>query len=212
MIYFKEALKIIETEYIESLDAIRTQLIKDVENLSPSVIVKGRVGFKTREALNEYIQAIIDSLPKKKLKKAQKTISEEFGRKPEALYAIAKKYNKSVQAVAFAFDTSDTAFSALAQPITIKDLVLYMKTYAVFIFGCLARTVLSEIGINSTRDFGELVMCLINESYIKMDQTESIDEFNDVFDFSEIDSDADKYLLEDVKHWGQKENVPTHNS
>ena len=52
-------------------------------------------------------------------------------------------------------------------------------------WGMLARSVLGRWNINCTRDFGEIVFLLVNNGLMQKEPTDSIDDFNDVYDFAE---------------------------
>ena len=50
-------------------------------------------------------------------------------------------------------------------------------------WGRLAMLVLNTWGINTTRDFGEIVYLLVKNDWMTAQPNDSIDDFNDVFDF-----------------------------
>lgn len=52
-------------------------------------------------------------------------------------------------------------------------------------FGYLAKTVLENWRVYSTRDFGEIVYLLIENGLLSKTEEDSIDDFDDVFDFEE---------------------------
>jgi uncharacterized repeat protein (TIGR04138 family) len=47
----------------------------------------------------------------------------------------------------------------------------------------LALLVLNNWGVNSTRDFGEIVYLMIDYEWMSSQPTDTIDDFNDVYDF-----------------------------
>lgn len=49
-------------------------------------------------------------------------------------------------------------------------------------WGMLAHLVLDSWRVKTTRDFGEIVYLLIRHNWMKAQPTDSIDDFNDVFD------------------------------
>jgi len=53
-------------------------------------------------------------------------------------------------------------------------------------WGRLAKLVLARWGVRTTRDFGEIVYLMIAHQWMTSQETDTIDDFNDVFDFTEI--------------------------
>ncbi len=51
-------------------------------------------------------------------------------------------------------------------------------------YGRLARLVLQSWGLQTTRDFGEIVYILIDAEWMSAQPTDSIDDFNNVYDFA----------------------------
>ena len=58
-----------------------------------------------------------------------------------------------------------------------------LKKLALERWGRLAMLVLNNWGIRTTRDFGEIVYALIEQKWMSAQPTDSVDDFNDVFDF-----------------------------
>jgi uncharacterized repeat protein (TIGR04138 family) len=58
-----------------------------------------------------------------------------------------------------------------------------LRRLAIEKWGRLAMMVLENWQIKSTRDFGEIVYLLIRNQWMKAQPSDSIDDFNDVFDF-----------------------------
>jgi len=58
-----------------------------------------------------------------------------------------------------------------------------LKKLAVERWGRLAMLVLNNWGVKTTRDLGEIVFLLIKHNWLTAQPTDSIDDFNDVFDF-----------------------------
>ncbi len=50
-------------------------------------------------------------------------------------------------------------------------------------YGRLALLVLKSWGLRTTRDFGQIVYILIDNEWMSAQPTDSIDDFNDVYDF-----------------------------
>ncbi len=58
-----------------------------------------------------------------------------------------------------------------------------LRQIAVEKYGRLALLVLNSWGIKATRDFGEIVYTLIDQEWMSAQPTDSIDDFNAVYDF-----------------------------
>ncbi len=61
-----------------------------------------------------------------------------------------------------------------------------LKKLAIEKWGRLALLVLSNWGIKSTRDFGEIVYLMIKNEWMSAQPTDSIDDFDDVYDFKTV--------------------------
>jgi uncharacterized repeat protein (TIGR04138 family) len=60
-------------------------------------------------------------------------------------------------------------------------------------WGRLAMLVLNSWNIKTTRDFGEIVYLMIKHKWMRAQPTDSIDDFNDVFDFKSAFKDNFKF-------------------
>ena len=60
-------------------------------------------------------------------------------------------------------------------------------------WGRLAMLVLNSWGIKTTRDFGEIVWLMINHNLMSAQPTDSINDFDDVYDFQTIFKDQFKF-------------------
>jgi uncharacterized repeat protein (TIGR04138 family) len=69
--------------------------------------------------------------------------------------------------------------------ITGQELALGCRDLAIQQFGPLARTVLEHWGIHSTEDMGEIVYALIDCRVLTKQDSDSLDDFRDVFDFDD---------------------------
>jgi len=56
-------------------------------------------------------------------------------------------------------------------------------------WGRLAMLVLNSWNVNTTRDLGEIVYLMIKHKWMRAQTTDSIDDFNDVFDFKTVFKD-----------------------
>jgi len=58
-----------------------------------------------------------------------------------------------------------------------------LRNLAIKKWGRLAMLVLNTWNIKTTRDFGEIVYLMIKHRWLSVQPTDSIDDFNDVYDF-----------------------------
>lgn len=72
-----------------------------------------------------------------------------------------------------------------ARHITGQELCFGLAELAVRRWGRLAAMVLQKWGIYHTRDFGEIVYLMIDNGWMTSQETDAIEDFDDVFDFSE---------------------------
>ena len=68
-----------------------------------------------------------------------------------------------------------------------------LKKLAIEKWGRLAKLVLDTWGIKTTRDFGEIVWLMIRHEWMSAQPTDSIDDFNNVFDFQTVFKDRFKF-------------------
>ena len=73
--------------------------------------------------------------------------------------------------------------------ITGRDLANGLKDLALERYGKLAPAVLAGWGIRSTRDFGEIVYLMIAHQWMTAQPTDTIEDFNDVYPFTDFDKD-----------------------
>ena len=66
-----------------------------------------------------------------------------------------------------------------------KELLQGIRDYALTTFGPMTRTVLSEWGIRSCEDFGEIVFNLVQHNQATQSENDSRDDFKDGYDFDE---------------------------
>ena len=78
-----------------------------------------------------------------------------------------------------------------------RELVLGMRDLARERFGLMARTVLSQWGVTSTSDFGELVFNLIEEDIMSKQDSDTRADFANIYDFEEAFERDMKIELED---------------
>jgi uncharacterized repeat protein (TIGR04138 family) len=68
-----------------------------------------------------------------------------------------------------------------------------LKQLAIEKWGRLALLVLNNWNIKTTRDFGEIVYLLIRHKWMSAQPSDSIEDFNDVYDFKTIFKDQFKF-------------------
>ncbi|MBN1912783.1 MAG: hypothetical protein JW788_00125 [Candidatus Omnitrophica bacterium] len=64
-----------------------------------------------------------------------------------------------------------------------RELLEGIREFAIDQYGPMAKTVLSHWGISKTRDFGNMVFNLIEEKVLSRTEEDSLDDFNDIYDF-----------------------------
>lgn len=72
-----------------------------------------------------------------------------------------------------------------ARHVSGRELVIGFRDLALQEFGPMATTLMSEWGLTETRNIGEMVFLLIEEQMFGKQDTDTIDDFVDVFDFHE---------------------------
>jgi uncharacterized repeat protein (TIGR04138 family) len=61
-----------------------------------------------------------------------------------------------------------------------------VRDFAIEQFGFMARCVLESWNIHTTFDIGRIVYALIDAELLRKNETDSIDDFRDVYDFAEV--------------------------
>jgi uncharacterized repeat protein (TIGR04138 family) len=115
----------------------------------------------------------------------------------EEIVKADKRY--TVQAVSFVYEglgyTSKKLAEAMPEKTELKhvsgqDLARGLRDLAIERYGRLAKTTLNHWGIKTTRDFGEIVYLMIAHKWMSAQPADSIDDFNDVYDFKTAFEDA----------------------
>ena len=75
---------------------------------------------------------------------------------------------------------------AMPRHITGQELSWGLAEVAQKRWGRLAAMVLEQWGIHSTRDLGEIVYLMINHGWMSSQDTDTIEDFEHVFDFTEV--------------------------
>jgi len=100
------------------------------------------------------------------------------------------RYNPA--AVRFVYEALGyTATKIADQPghVTGQALCEGLRQLALKKWGRLAMLVLNSWRVKNTRDFGEIVYLMIKHKWMRAQPTDSIDDFNDIYDFKTIFKD-----------------------
>lgn len=91
---------------------------------------------------------------------------------------------------AYLFVIDAVEFTVLRQGrrghVTGRELLDGIKHLAKREFGPMARAVFGSWGVTTTADFGEIVFNLVDEGILGKTETDSREDFRDVYDFSEV--------------------------
>ncbi len=113
----------------------------------------------------------------------------------EEISELDSRYNP--KAVRFVYEGLGYTIRKLCsgQPghITGQTLCEGLRQLAVEKWGLLAMLVLDTWGIKATRDFGEIVYLLIRNNWMKAQPTDTIDDFNAVFEMKTALKDCFKF-------------------
>lgn len=93
------------------------------------------------------------------------------------------------QAIKFVYEgLGYTAKKYLSEPshVTGQNLCTGLRSLAIEKWGRLAAAVLKSWNITTTRDFGEIVYLMVREKLMSTQHTDSIDDFEDVYDFDTV--------------------------
>jgi len=111
----------------------------------------------------------------------------------ESLEKIARNDGRfSPGAVRFVYDgLSYTVKKSVAEPSHVSGQALCegLKQLAIEKWGRLAMLVLANWNIKTTRDLGEIVYLLIKHKWMSAQSADSIDDFNNVYDFKTVFKD-----------------------
>lgn len=129
-----------------------------------------------------------DSLPSIKYPTKMKKSPEEVG-KSDGRYDPA----------AFRFVYEGLGFTVKDAPddeprhVSGRTLCGGLRGYALEKWGRLALCVLQSWNVKTTRDFGEIVYTLIEHEWMSAQPGDTIDDFNDVYDFKQVFVDEFKF-------------------
>ena len=109
-------------------------------------------------------------------------IARQDGRyDPKALKFIYEGLGKTVQNI------RDREMSQeQLRHITGQELATGLAELATERWGRLAKMVLNNWGVKTTRDLGEIVYLMISHNWMSAQETDTIEDFNNVFDFEDV--------------------------
>lgn len=106
------------------------------------------------------------------------------------LYNIAKEDGRySFEVIKFvneALEYTIRNFAGKPGHITGKVLCQGLQKLAIEKWGKLAKLVLNTGGVKTTRDIGEIVFLMIENQWMSAKPTDSIEDFDDVYDFETV--------------------------
>ena len=100
------------------------------------------------------------------------------------------------QAIKFIYEgLTYTAKEIAAEPRHVSGHTLCegLRKLAIEKWGRLAMLVLNSWGVKTTSDFGEIVYLMIKHKWMKAQPADSIEDFNDVYDFKTVFKDQFKF-------------------
>jgi len=120
--------------------------------------------------------------------KPMEDVIREDGRYPLDAYAfLHDALTSSVKEVygdsAAESGSGEEHSQVLQKHVSGKQLCVSLRDLALERWGMLARTVLARWNINATIDFGNMVYLLIDHSYMRKTDEDSLEDFRDVYDF-----------------------------
>jgi uncharacterized repeat protein (TIGR04138 family) len=117
----------------------------------------------------------------KPIKSMEQIIRDDGRYPPEAFGFLHDGLGKAVDA---AHGSSGKA-AAGKRHVSGRQLCEALRDLAIERWGLLARTVLERWNVRATLDFGHMVYLLVREGYMRKTDEDSLDDFRDVYDFSQ---------------------------
>lgn len=72
------------------------------------------------------------------------------------------------------------------QHVTAHELLEGFKLYAIDQFGCLAKTVLNELRVRTTKDIGNIIFKLVEYELMRKQSHDKEEDFHKVYDFNKV--------------------------
>ena len=131
------------------------------------------------------------------LTKASETIHGRISKKEQAVLQWMNESGLSLEAVQQLYSENQLppnvrtaidklgGIEALNRHVSGQQLCLALRDLAIEKYGLLAGTVLRHWGVHSTSDFGRIVFALVDSGLLSKQPTDSIRDFDNVFDFRE---------------------------
>jgi uncharacterized repeat protein (TIGR04138 family) len=110
---------------------------------------------------------------------------------PKALFFVHDGLGKVIREIKDAAAEAEDS----SHHISGQDLARGLAKLASQRWGRLARVVLTHWGVNKTRDLGEIVFLMIKNEWMTAQETDSIDDFDNVYDFEEVFEKQFKFNL-----------------
>ena len=111
---------------------------------------------------------------------------EEVARQDGRYHAKALKFVFEGLAETIDRIRKEEGITDVPRHITGQELAWGLSNIACKQWGRLAGMVLRQWGIKSTRDFGEIVYLMIEHEWMTRQDTDSIEDFNNVYDFDRV--------------------------
>lgn len=129
----------------------------------------------------------------------------------ERFRSLLEKYTMyDSEAYPFIYEVLDYTLKNLLKTSTKEHINAYQLTkgfrlYAIEQFGCLAKIVLNEWGIEKTDDIGELVFQLVEYDLLGKQEHERREDFNSLYDFNKVFNLKPKLKLNSkINEWETK--------
>lgn len=105
------------------------------------------------------------------------SIKEKNGKYPEKAYLFAFKILKDL--------AKNNKNQQKSENIKAANLLITFRNYALNEFGPMTASVLQEWNICSCRDLGNVIFDLVNAGVLEKDETDRIEDFEEIYDFNE---------------------------
>jgi uncharacterized repeat protein (TIGR04138 family) len=92
-------------------------------------------------------------------------------------------------------EESEQVISGHPNHVSGQELCQGLRHMAIDKWGRLAKVVLNHWGVRTTRDFGEIVYLMIHHKWMSAQAEDSIDDFNEVYDFQTVFEDQFKFVF-----------------
>ena len=116
-------------------------------------------------------------------KKPEKTV-EDVARERRTFHPGA--YHFILEGLQYTLKKLRAAKADSSRSVSGKDLCHGLRNLAVSKWGGLAGTVLARWNVRSTEDFGKMVFDLVENDLMRRNEEDQIEDFEGVFDFSEV--------------------------